>query len=78
MNFVRQVVNGLRELVPNLVFHVLDDLKDLAYGCLQGGFGPLFFGDHLFPVPLVNVNRVEVIEVFVLTNGVHVGVKPFV
>ena len=37
--------------------------------------GTGFPGDDLFPVPLVYVDRVEVIQLLVPADGVHVGVE---
>ena len=37
-------------------------------------FASLFFGDHLFPVPLIHIHGVEVVELFIAPYGVHVGI----
>ena len=37
----------------------------------------VFLADDLFPVPLVDVDGVEIVEFLVSADGVHVGVKSF-
>ena len=36
---------------------------------------PIPGGDHLLPVPLIHVHRVEVVQLLVPADGVHVGVQ---
>ena len=36
---------------------------------------PVFLGDDLFPVPLVHVYGVDVVQAFVSADGVHIGVQ---
>ena len=68
---------GIRIFVPDLMLHMLDDLKDCIHGLLQGFNGALFFGDDLFPVPLVYIAGVEIIQLLITADRVHIGVKTF-
>ncbi len=36
---------------------------------------PVFPGNHLFPVPLVNIDGVYIVQVFIPADGVHIGVQ---
>ena len=56
------------------MLHVLDDAEDVGRGLAQGLLGALVLGDDLLPVPLVHIARVQVVELLVAADGVHVGV----
>ena len=58
-------------LVP--VLGHLDRLVNPTDGLLQERDGALLARNDLFPVPLVDVNRVEVVHLFVAPDGVHIG-----
>ncbi|GHW01925.1 hypothetical protein lacNasYZ03_16120 [Lactobacillus nasalidis] len=61
-----------------MVFHALDGFKDPLNGLAEGFFSPLALVDDLFPVPLVDVNGVKVVQdFFVFSDGVHVGEQAF-
>ena len=51
-------------------------LDDGAHRLLQKGLVPVPGGDDLLPVPLVHVHRVEIVQLLVPADGVHVGVQP--
>ena len=74
---IRKLFYGLGILVPDLMLHMLDDLEDFPYRSHQGFHGALFFGDHLFPVPLVYIAGVEIIQLFIPADGVHIGIETF-
>ena len=50
-------------------------LDDGAYGLLQILHVPVPGSDDLLPVPLIHIDRVQVIQLFVPPDGVHVGVE---
>ena len=72
----RQVAFEAGELVGKGLLRLAERLHDLAHGILQRFGAPLFAGDDLLPVPLVDVDRVEIVEHLVTADGVHIGVKP--
>ena len=49
---------------------------DGAHRVLEVGLVPVPGGQHLFPVPLVHVHGVEVVQLLVPADGVHVGIQP--
>ena len=54
-------------------------VADNAYDSLNGGFKiverSVLASDHLLPIPLVNVDGVDIVKLLVATDGVHIGVK---
>ncbi len=52
--------------------HCCNDGTDHLF---QVGFIPVAFRNDLFPVPLVYIDRMEVIQFFFPANSVHVGVQ---
>ena len=57
------------------MLHVLNDTENILYGLMQCLFRPLVFGNHSFPVPLIYINTVQVIGLFISTNGVHIRIE---
>ena len=61
--------------------HVLlslsEDAVDAAYDILKRVHIALISGDDLLPVPLVDVDGVDVVRHFVAADRHHVGVEPF-
>jgi hypothetical protein len=51
------------------------DTVNGAYGFLENFNGTLFFGDDLFPVPLVYVNGVDIVQIFIPADCYHICVK---
>ena len=67
--------NG-RDLV-DLFAGVRDGVDDLQHGFLQIFDIALLARDDFLPVPLVDIDGVEVVQhLFVAADGVHVGIKP--
>ena len=62
-----------REGDAQRVVRLADRADDVAHGALEIVHGAVFSGDDLFPVPLVNVDRVEVVDLLVTPDGVHIG-----
>ena len=65
----------LRELPAQLVRSGANGIHNIAHGFLQKGQGAVLRGDDLLPVPLVYINAVQVVKLFVAADGVHVGHK---
>ena len=76
-DLVRQMVDGVRPLVPDLMLHVLDDLENLSHDLVENHRSPVFAADDHLPVPLVHVGGVEIVEILVAADRVHVGVEAF-
>ena len=55
---------------------IADAAHDVAHRILQEAQGAHLPGDDAFPVPLVHVDGVQVIQLLVAPDGVHVGVDP--
>ena len=55
------------------VARLADSANDIAYGALEILNIAVVRRDDLFPVPLVNVNGVQVVDLFVAPDGVHIG-----
>ena len=54
----------------------LDHTVDASHCCLKIVEGALGVGDCFLPIPLVNIERVEIVELLVGTDSVHVSVEP--
>ena len=59
------------------MLHMFDDLKDLTHCFHQGFSGALLLSDYLFPVPLIYIAGVQIVQLLVPADGVHVGIKAF-
>ena len=57
------------------VIRLADRADNVAHGALEIGNVAVFARDDLFPVPLVDVDGVEVVDLFVAADGVHIGEK---
>ena len=60
-----------------LVLRVTNCADDFADGVLQVFRRPVRLFNHLFPVPLVNVYRMEIVHFLVTTDGVHIRIYSF-
>ena len=67
----------LRIFIPHFMLHVLDHLKDGTHRVLQRLLGPLFFFYDLFPVPLVYIAGMQIIQLLVPADGIHIRIQPF-
>ena len=74
MDVFRELRRDLRELDEEFVFRDFDGLVDAADGLLEEAQVAVFGADDLLPVPLVHVDGVDVVQLLVGTQGVHVGV----
>ena len=68
-----QVHRELREFDLQCLVGDVDGVGDGAHDALQEFRAALFAGDDLLPVPLVHIDRVEVVEGLVAADGVHIG-----
>ena len=75
VNIIRQLVDRIRILVPYLMLHVLDDTEDHTYRTLEGRGVPVLLVDDHLPVPLIDIATVQIIELLIATNRVHVGIE---
>ena len=75
VNIFGKMFDSLRVFIPHLMLHVLDNFEDLPHRILQGVQGALLLCNDTFPVPLVHITGVKVIQLLVPADGVHVGVK---
>ena len=67
-----QLGGELGELPLQLVQGAADGADDALYRVFQGGLVPGGLIDDLLPIPLVHVDGVEVIQLLVPADGVHV------
>ena len=61
--------------VPQSRRGVADAAYDVPHGVFQIRDGAVLEGDVFFPVPLVHVDGVEIVQLLVPADGVHVGVE---
>ena len=62
-----------RESDAEGVIRLADRADNVAHGALEIGNVAVFARDDLFPVPLVDVDGVEVVDLLVTPDGVHIG-----
>ena len=74
VDVVREERLDLRIHFAHHVFRTAHGRVDTGNDLLQEIHGPLFGGDGAFPVPLVHVERVQVAQFLVGTDGVHIGI----
>ena len=55
----------------------VDRVDDALDGVLQGGFVARFARDDLFPVPLIDIDRVQIVHDLVAADGVHIRDQTF-
>lgn len=72
----RQARRDVREIFIDHQLGGFDGLVNFSDDVFEEADVAVGVGDGALPVPLVNVERVEVVEVFVGADGVHVGVEP--
>ena len=63
------------ELPSQLIRGRTDGVHDIPHSVLQKVQRALVSGDDLFPVPLVHIDAVQVVQFFIAADGVHVGDK---
>ena len=74
VDVMRQERLDLRIHFAHHVFCASHGGVDACHDLLQEVHGALLGGDGAFPVPLVHVERVQVAQLLVGTDGVHVGI----
>ena len=74
MNVARQEGLHLRERLTREVLRAQNGGVDAAHHILQKSERAVALGDDSLPVPLVHIERVEIVELLIGANGVHVGV----
>ena len=69
--------NGLQigEFPLQFVQRAAHGLHNALHGVAQCFGAALGAGDHLFPVPLIDIDGMEIVHFFVAADGVHVGDK---
>ena len=74
-DFFRKPGCDMGEALIDISLHRLQGAVDLADRILEIVEGSVFFTYGLFPVPLVYVEGMEVVEILKRADGVHVGVE---
>ena len=64
------------KLMADVLFGAADDIVYFSDDFLQERDGALLFGHDALPVPLIDVQRMRVIQRLVRADGVHIGVYP--
>ena len=72
MNILRQERLQLRIMLASQELGTQDGTIDAAHDILEEGDGTVFLGNHSLPVPLVNIERMKIIQLLVSTDGVHI------
>ena len=71
----RQLWVQLWETFADKIFRAEHGFVDAAYHFFEEIDGAVGGSYHTFPVPLIDVERVEITQLLIGTNGVHVGVN---
>ena len=74
MNLLRQEWLELRIVLASEELGAEDGGIDAANDVLKECDGAVSLGNHSLPVPLVYIERVEIIQLLVGTDGVHIGI----
>ena len=74
--FQRCMGAQLREDGPERFLGGTDGVDNAAYRPAEVFRRPFTLGDDLFPVPLVDVQRMQIIQLLITADGVHIGVQP--
>ena len=77
-DLARKGDGDLREFALERFAHVAHGVHDGAHRRIQKVGAAVLAGDDLLPIPLVDVDGVEIVERLVAADGVHVGIQPFV
>ena len=54
------------------LFQLTEYFADCVFQCFHI---PFFFGDYFFPIPLIDINRMDIIGIFIPADRAHIGVK---
>ena len=73
-NLFRKEWLELRIGLASKVFCAKNGRIDPFHYILQKCKRTLLTGNHCFPVPLVNIERVEIVKLLVCSDGIHVGI----
>ena len=77
-DFPAEVGMQLRESPAKLIARIADCGNDAANGILQIIQRTVFPGDDLFPVPLVYIDGMQVIQhFFIAADSIHIGIQSF-
>ena len=71
---LRQEGLDLRVGLTGQIFRSADGRIDTLHDILQERQRAVFLADHGFPVPLVHIERMQIVELLISTDGVHVGI----
>ena len=71
----QRVLLQLREHGAHGHFRGAHAADNAAHNALQIFDLAVLGADHLFPVPLVHINAVQVVQLFIAANGVHIGIQ---
>ena len=77
-DLARKGDGDLREFALERFAHVAHGVHDGAHRRIQKVGAAVLAGDDLLPIPLVDVDGVEIVERLVAADGVHIGIQPFV
>ena len=74
MNLFWQERLQLWIMLTGEIFSTADSSINATHHVFQEYQAAVFLLDHSLPIPLVNIQRVEIIEFFVSTNSIHIGI----
>ena len=75
-NAALQLHTELGKLPFHLIQRAAHGMHDVLHGLFQVSLRAVLAQDDLFPVPLVHINRVQIVQRLVAANGVHIRHKP--
>ena len=74
VNLLRQERLQLRICLTRQILRTADGSIDTLHHILQIADGALFLRYHSLPVPLVHIQRVQVVQFLVGTDGIHIRI----
>ena len=74
VNLLGQEGLDLRIGLAGQIFRSADGRIDTLHDILQERQRAVFLADHGLPVPLVHIERMQVVELLISTDGVHIGI----
>ena len=74
MNLSWQEWLDFRIMLASEIFRAENSCIDAAHYVFQEDDSTVFAGYHSFPVPLVNIKRMQIVEFFIGTNCIHISI----
>ena len=74
-HLTRQLHAVARMVDMQMIARVADHVHDRLANGNEVFLRTVLAGDHLFPIPLIHVDRMDIVKILIAADGVHIGVK---